>query len=516
MSHTKFVLAFPTLLYLVCNAFHAAKLASGFEGKDGLEVLPFAAYLAAGLCLFIATFALLAHRWTIKPAAIALTVASAAATYFIVQYDVAVDSSMMLNTLHTDVTEVGQLLSWTMFPYALLLIALPVFLILRCRITFAARGRYLLSSIAVFASALVVAVTALYANFNGIHRAANVSNKTIVYTLVPINVISGGISALSKSLRAQFPADSSELDIPARITTTRDLVVVLAIGESSRRQNFGVYGYRRRDTTPRLAGIDGLHLLEGNATRGSTIYALRQILQKNGVKLPALVARAGVPTSCFVNYTLYENCDRVGEIKVADCGHGGRCFDEDVVPALARALARYESGYRFVVLHLGGGSHGPLYARRHPPEFLEFRPTCDDADVTDRCSTEELYNSYDNTILYADHVIAETIGTLDRARVPYVFIYLSDHGESLLEGGRLFHGMPPGIPLPKEQADIPLIVKSNVPIEIDERHVYRQPDVFDSVLALFAIESPGFDRNGAFIAMREPSEPPARRNAHRP
>ena len=505
MSHTKFLVAFPTLLYVVCNAFHAAKLASWFQSEGGLDVLAFAAYLAAGLCLFIAVFALLAHRFTIKPVAIALTVASGAATYFIAKYDVVVDSSMVLNTMHTDPTEVGQLISWSMLPYGLFLIAIPALVILRCEITFAARGRYLLPSAAVFGCAIVVAIAALYANFNRIHRAANVSNKYIVYTLVPVNVISGAIGAVSKSLRAHFPAGSGALDIPARVTKARDLVVVLAIGESSRRRNFGVYGYRRRDTTPRLAGIEGLHLLAGNATRGSTIYALRQILEKNGVKLPALVARAGVQTSCFVNYTLYENCDRVGEIEVARCGHGGKCFDEDVVPLLNRALAGYESGYRFVVMHLGGGSHGPLYANRHPPEFLTFRPTCDDADVTNRCSTEELYNSYDNTILYVDHVIAETIGSLERARVPYVFIYLSDHGESLTEGGRLFHGMPPGISLPKEQADVPLIVKSSMPIDVEAREVYRQPDVFDSVLELFAIEAPGFDRNGAFIAVREPS-----------
>jgi lipid A ethanolaminephosphotransferase len=496
---------FPALLYLLCNALHGAKLASWFQTREGLDVLPFAAYLTAGLCLFIAVFALLAHRATTKPAAIALVVASGAATYFIAKYNVVVDSSMVLNTMHTDATEVGQLLSWSMLPYGFFLIAVPCLLILRCRITFAGGGRYLLSSAAVFGVALLVAVAALYANFNGIHRAANVSHKYIVYTLVPINVISGGIGAVSKSLRARFPADSAELDIPARVARPGDLIVVLAIGESSRRKNFGAYGYRRRDTTPRLASIDGVHLLDGNATRGSTIYALRQILEKNGVKLPALVSRAGVQTSCYVNYTLYENCAGVGEVAVARCGHGGKCFDEDVVPLLSRALASYESGYRFVVMHLGGGSHGPLYANRHPPEFLKFRPTCDDADVTNRCSTEELYNSYDNTILYVDHVIAETIGSLERSRVPYVFIYLSDHGESLLEGGQLFHGMPPGVSLPREQAEIPLIVKSSVPIEIEKRDVYRQPDVFDSVLALFAIQSPGFDHNGAFIAMKEPS-----------
>jgi glucan phosphoethanolaminetransferase (alkaline phosphatase superfamily) len=82
-----------------------------------------------------------------------------------------------------------------------------------------------------------------------------------------------------------------------------------------------------------------------------------------------------------------------------------------------------------------------------------------------------------------------------------VFIYLSDHGESLMEDGRLFHGMPPGVTLPPEQADIPLIVKSSEPIVVAQREVYRQPDVFDTVLDLFSIESPGFDRAGSFVTL---------------
>lgn len=39
------------------------------------------------------------------------------------------------------------------------------------------------------------------------------------------------------------------------------------------------------------------------------------------------------------------------------------------------------------------------------------------------------------------YVLGEIIQTLDRSGVPYVFIYLSDHGESLLEDGVMFHGM---------------------------------------------------------------------------
>ncbi len=276
-------------------------------------------------------------------------------------------------------------------------------------------------------------------------------------------------------------------------------MVVLAIGESSRRKNFSVYGYDRRNTNPALQATEGLSLLNGFATRGSTLYALREILEKKDIKLPALVASAGISTSCYVNYTLYDNCSSVGETKVSNCGHGGKCYDEDVIPLLAENLKSYVSGYRFVVLHLGGGSHGPSYGSRHPPEFLRFKPTCDDADVANRCTHEQLFNSYDNTILYVDHVLGTIVQTLDGSGAPYVFLYLSDHGESLLEDGYLFHGMPPGMDLPAEQAQVPLIVKASVPISIIERAVYQQPDVYDTVMDLFSIESPMFDRAGSFV-----------------
>jgi lipid A ethanolaminephosphotransferase len=148
---------------------------------------------------------------------------------------------------------------------------------------------------------------------------------------------------------------------------------------------------------------------------------------------------------------------------------------------------------------LGGGSHGPTYDLRHPPEFKKFTPTCGDPDVVSKCTQEELYNSYDNTIVYVDSVVDRIIQKLDRSGVPYVFMYLSDHGESLLEDGRIFHGMPPGIKLPPEQAHIPLLVKSSIPISIADRKEYLQTDVFDTVASLFSIESKITDKKLSFI-----------------
>ena len=59
----------------------------------------------------------------------------------------------------------------------------------------------------------------------------------------------------------------------------------------------------------------------------------------------------------------------------------------------------------------------------------------------------------------------------------------------------MFHGMPPGVSLPAEQAEIPLIVKSSVPISIDtDAPSTQQPDVFDTVLDLFSIQAETFNR----------------------
>ncbi len=507
LSHLRFAILFSAVLYAICNAPNAGKLAHWFRHRGGYDIPALSAYLLAGWCLFLVFFLLLAHRWTIKPFAALLILVSGTTTYFISKYDVAIDTSMVRNALHTDSTEVGQLLSPQMIPYVVFLMALPIACLVPLRITFARGGRYLLGSLKLGALALAVALVVLYSNFRAIHQAGNVSNKYIVYSLVPINVITGTLSVASKALKPHL-IHEKPIEISGRIAETGDLVVVLAVGESSRRSSFSVYGYERRDTNPVLRTIPGLHLLAGRAKRGSTLDALPEILEKEGAKLPQIVSRLGIPTRCFVNYTLYDNCLEPGETKVSNCGHAGKCYDEDVVPLLESDLATYRSGYRFIVLHLGGGSHGPTYVDRYPPEFQRFEPLCRDADVANECTQEELLNSYDNTILYVDFVLGEIVARLERSGVPYVLIYLSDHGESLLEEGRMFHGMPPGISLPPEQAEVPLIVKASVPIRIAERAEYTQQQVFATVLDLFSIETRFSDPTQSFV--RRAEGPPAR------
>ena len=78
-----------------------------------------------------------------------------------------------------------------------------------------------------------------------------------------------------------------------------------------------------------------------------------------------------------------------------------------------------------------------------PKAYDRFQPSCRTNHLSQCCSSEELRNSYDNTILYADSFIADTIEFLKGYQnYETALIYVSDHGESLGENGLYLHGLP--------------------------------------------------------------------------
>ena len=101
------------------------------------------------------------------------------------------------------------------------------------------------------------------------------------------------------------------------------------------------------------------------------------------------------------------------------------------------------------------GNHGPAYFERYPSRFRHFTPTCDTADLG-RCTREQISNSYDNALLYTDHLLAQAIGRLQGMEdYDTAMIYVSDHGESLGEKGLFLHGVPYAI-APEEQTHVPM------------------------------------------------------------
>jgi lipid A ethanolaminephosphotransferase len=118
-----------------------------------------------------------------------------------------------------------------------------------------------------------------------------------------------------------------------------------------------------------------------------------------------------------------------------------------------------------------------------------------------KCSPQELLNAYDNTILYQDHFLNETIGLLKTLEhTSTLLIYLSDHGESLGEFGLYLHGVPYSV-FPDLQKDIPFIIwmsdefirqKAVDARRLESQSRHSQRDVFHSVMGAFSMGSDAY------------------------
>ncbi|MDB4257419.1 phosphoethanolamine transferase domain-containing protein [Arcobacteraceae bacterium] len=486
-------------MYTVFNLINLDKLTKWFYINDQFSYLGFSAYLLLGYCLFVIIFTLIAHKFTTKLVAIILIVISTFVSYFILKYNIAFDTSMLLNTIYTNSSEVFPLASTQMIPYIIFLLFIPIIAILKVNIIYNNKFLHILKALAIIVFTFLIALASIYSSFKELHRAGNLSNKYILYSLVPLNYLTATIDVIKKNIILPLMGDEIGKDkkIVATITKKDDLVVVLAIGEGIRQKNLNLYGYTRNNTTPLLSQVDGLYSLNGIARLGSTLYALKEILRKDDVKLTHITDSVGIDTKCYVNFSMYDNCS-VGETH-AKPNKKNETYDEEVIPMLKKNIDTYKDSYRFIALHLGAGAHGPVYSNRYPKSFQKFMPMCTDPDILHQCSEEERYNAYDNAMLYQDYTINKILKTLEDSSIPYVFIFISDHGESLGENGYVFHGMPPGMTLPKEQAEVALLVKSSIPIKIVKREKYTQPDIFDTILDLFSIQIDGFNKDGSFI-----------------
>uniref|UniRef100_UPI00241EBAD4 sulfatase-like hydrolase/transferase n=1 Tax=Acinetobacter schindleri TaxID=108981 RepID=UPI00241EBAD4 len=100
---------------------------------------------------------------------------------------------------------------------------------------------------------------------------------------------------------------------------------------------------------------------------------------------------------------------------------------------------------------------GPAYFKRSKAPYQPFQPTCN-SNAIQGCSAEELKNSYDNSIVYTDHVLAQVIETLkQQSQYQTGFWYLSDHGESTGEHGLYLHGAPYSM-APTQQTHVPMLM----------------------------------------------------------
>lgn len=478
-----------------------------------------------------------ANRWTMRPLLSVLLVASAAAAYYMREYAVVIDPAMIRNVLATDQHEARELLSWSMLGSVLLWAALPVAFVWWVRLERRPWPRALGRRAALMLGALVVAALAILPVNRDLTSMMR-NHRELRYLITPGNLIYGFTASSAHQVRdanaPRAPVGGDARLVRVALAPDRHRVFVLVVGETARAANFSLLGYAR-ETTPELAQRDvtafhdvtscgtstevsvpclfsewGRHDYDEQRIRRSE--GLLDVLLHAGYAVKWLDNQSGCKGVCRGAGVQYRKLDAT---LAPEFCQGDECHDGILVRALQGELADLRQD-TVIVLHMMG-NHGPAYYRRYPPEFRRFTPDCQTAELRD-CTREQVVNAYDNAILYTDHVLAGVIDTLKahQGSLDSAMLYVSDHGESLGEGGLYLHGMPYAI-APSTQTHVPMIAWLSAGFSADEgvsarclRDHSRAPlshdNVFHSVLGLMDVQTAVYrvDRD-LFAGCRSPA-----------
>lgn len=419
-------------------------------------------------------------KWNAKILASALIILGGFSAYFVNSLGVVITPDQIQNMLQTDAREVRDLWSMRLVIWTLVFVVFPLFIIWMLKIQPASLGHQLVhkSLSSVVSLGLILGLLfCFYVDYAAIFR----EHRDLKGMLSPQNSIASTLSYYKKKApKANLPlipyGEDAHLLQQAQIQKQPKLMV-LVVGETARAESFALNGYAR-NTNPELSKLPVINFNQvsscGTATAvsvpcmfsGMSRETYDEQLASHREGLLDIAQRAGYQVTWIDNNSGCKGaCDRVqkyqipAQLKQKWCDAGGECFDEILVDSLKDYLAHLDKNNpkpQLIVLHQMG-SHGPAYFKRSKAPYQPFQPTCN-SNAIQGCSTEELKNSYDNSIVYTDHVLAQIIETLkQQTQYQTGFWYLSDHGESTGEHGLYLHGAPYSM-APTQQTHVPMLM----------------------------------------------------------
>ena len=439
--------------------------------------LPFIFSLFAVLLLIHALFlVLIPSRRLLLGISSVLFIISAITAYAADTYGTQIDVEMIRNFAQTDRREAFALFNLRFVAYLLVLGALPAALIWLIRVKqigwqlSAAHRAGFISAALLLCTGLIALQSAHYAVFLREH-------KSLRFWLSPGSTINGLVlyagSVLPKQSALPFEPAPPTFKIN-RTATSKPLLLFLVVGETVRADNVQLGGYARA-TTPQLARMQDVFYFNnvwscGTATAVSLPCMFSTLGREKfdadkalrSASLIDALAAGGVELEWRDNNSGHKGiAERVASIdnfrqRSPSFCNADSCFDEVMLEDLDQRIAAL-NGDTTIVFHQMG-SHGPAYSKRYPEKFKTFTPTCDTNLLTE-CSSEQIRNAYDNSIVYTDHNLARQITLLRSlsSRFDSVLIYVSDHGESLGEKGLYLHGAP-YLFAPDQQKHVPLLM----------------------------------------------------------
>jgi lipid A ethanolaminephosphotransferase len=405
-----------------------------------------------------------------------LLLVSAGVSYYISQYHIYVDQEMIRNVLQTNAAETSDLLSIELLWYVLLLGVLPWLLLRRLDIKPVSWRLWLAEKLSVLVVSSLMLAVLLYLNYPTYASLAR-TERQLSHQIIPTNFLFATASLVRDQLSQQtasFQDISQDAHRPQKARTRKQLMVVV-VGETARADHFSLNGYARL-TNPKLQNRELINFARVQSCGTSTAVSLPCLfsnltrkeyshqLSHNSSNLLDFFQAAGFKVQWRDNNTGCKGlCDRVEfhdmtHSQDALCGQSS-CFDEVLLKGLREQIMA-EPADQLIVLHQLG-SHGPAYHLRYPQQYARFTPACQETQLQ-KCSEEALHNSYDNTIVYTDHLIDAVIELMESLpeELESAMIYVSDHGESLGENNLYLHGTPYFM-APQAQTHVPLMFWSS-------------------------------------------------------
>ena len=367
---------------------------------------------------------------------------------------VAVD--MFLNLTTTNVSEANELLSSILVPtiLACLIYIITIILVIAEFRTKTYYAKSFLRTNLIVGFILTVVSFTLFP----VSKDYNTEEFDMHTNIYPINVLYNMGFAINKMGKIiDYPKTSGNF----RFQASRDAdksendIYVLVVGETSRADNWGVYGYERQ-TTPKLSNDSNLivfrdALTQSNTTHKSVSIILspasaqnyEQIYSQKGIL--AAFDEAGFETiflsnqarnSSFIEYF----GDQAHHTEYYRDSESTQNHYDEVLLERIKHYVDTANKPTFIVVHTYGSHFN--YGERYPSEFAKFQP--DEFSAIEVASRDRMVNAYDNSILYTDHILHEITNIMNQSNKSSAMLYLSDHGEDIMDDrrNRFLHASP--------------------------------------------------------------------------
>lgn len=446
----------------------------GFAIFDG-HLPRLAVFGVAIWALTLLTLAFFGFRWLQKPVLAGLLILSAVTSYYTDTLGVMIDRDMIQNVMKTTVNESKHLVTLGFVANDVFWGLLPAAVVMWIKVRPRPFWRDLMGWAATVVFAFALLVGALFSDFKA-YSAVLREHKELIGSYQPGAPISGTFRYAKLMMRSRnivvAPLGRDAVKGPLLSAAKKPVLTVLFTGETARAQNFGLNGYER-DTSPELAARNVINFPDvsscGTATAVSVPCMYSQFgrsafSHEKGIgneNLLDVLHHAGIEVEWWDNNTGHQgNAKRLPNRMMSaqddpEACATGECTDQVFLDLLAGKIDGLTED-TVLVLHMIG-SHGPAYFLRYPPEFERFTPACQTPEFA-KCTSEEIRNAYDNTMLYSDHILAQTIDMLSaQDKVIPAMFYVSDHGESLGEDGLYLHGAPYFM-APETQTRVPMVM----------------------------------------------------------